>query len=201
MRKLLNGILIFVLVVAMVGCSGGTSENNTTTTDEKVEIVYVNEGEREPINPDDTTINKDKKLTATFVIDTRTILDNMDKLNKDKKDIVPSDGYILGPMKVEFYEGENVYDVLQRELRARKMQMESMTSPLDNSIFIEGINNIYKLDCGEQSGWMFKVNKWFPYYGYNRYVLKENDVVEIVYTCNFGEDVGFVMDTGDSNAN
>lgn len=37
---------------------------------------------------------------------------------------------------------------------------------------------------------MYKVNGWFPNYGASRYQLKAGDVVEWVYTCNLGRDVG-----------
>ena len=43
--------------------------------------------------------------------------------------------------------------------------------------YIEGINNLYEFDCGEQSGWMYSVNGWFPNYGCSRYQLKDGDVV------------------------
>ena len=64
-----------------------------------------------------------------------------------------------------------------------------------NSAYIEGINNLYEFDCGELSGWMYKVNGWFPNYGCSRYQLKEGDVIEWVYTCDLGVDVGgFLFD-------
>lgn len=31
-----------------------------------------------------------------------------------------------------------------------------------NSAYIEGINNLYEFDCGELSGWMYKVNGLVP---------------------------------------
>ena len=37
---------------------------------------------------------------------------------------------------------------------------------------------------------MFRVNDWFPNYGCSRYVLKDGDTVEWVYTCDLGKDVG-----------
>ena len=57
-------------------------------------------------------------------------------------------------------------------------------------IQIEGIANLYEFDCGELSGWMYKVNDWFPNYGCSRYELKDGDKVEWVYTCDLGKDVG-----------
>lgn len=198
MKKVLVYVLILSMMLSVVGCSKANNDNSSVE-DQKVEIVYVNEGERKPITSEERQVDKDKALTATLVVDVRTILQNKDKLNKDKAEFVPEDGYILGPIKVEFNEGETVYDVLQRELKKRKIHMEVVKSPIDNSVFTEGINNIYKLDCGEQSGWLYKVNKWFPYYGYDQYKLQNNDVVEVAYTCDFGKDVGFVMDMGEGD--
>jgi hypothetical protein len=37
---------------------------------------------------------------------------------------------------------------------------------------------------------MYKVNDWFPNYGSSRYQLKPGDVVEWVYSCDLGRDVG-----------
>lgn len=59
-----------------------------------------------------------------------------------------------------------------------------------NSAYIEGIHNLYEFDVGELSGWMYSVNDWFPNYGCSRYQLQDGDVVEWVYTCDLGEDVG-----------
>ncbi len=31
-----------------------------------------------------------------------------------------------------------------------------------DSVYVEGINNIYEFSCGEQSGWMYEVNGVYP---------------------------------------
>ncbi len=43
-----------------------------------------------------------------------TILDHMDWLDPEKVELVPEDGWILEPTEVTFYEGESVFNVLQR---------------------------------------------------------------------------------------
>ena len=40
---------------------------------------------------------------------------------------------------------------------------------------------------------MYKVNGVFPNYGCSKYTLKNGDVVEWVYTCDLGRDVGGYM--------
>ena len=37
---------------------------------------------------------------------------------------------------------------------------------------------------------MYKVNGWFPNYGASRYQIQEGDIIEWVYTCDLGRDVG-----------
>lgn len=63
-----------------------------------------------------------------------------------------------------------------------------------NSAYVEGIGNLYEFDCGNMSGWMYKVNDWFPNYGCSRYELKNGDTVEWQYTCyGYGADLGASM--------
>ncbi len=103
---------------------------------------------------------------------------------------MPEDGWILEPTVVTFYEGESVFNVLLRVCKQQSIHMEYSNTPMYNSAYIEGIHNLYEFDCGEGSGWMYKVNDWFPNYGCSRYQLQNGDIIEWVFTCNYGEDVG-----------
>lgn len=143
----------------------------------------------EPITAENAVIS-DKEMTCTLSVRCDTILNNMSWLDKEKQSLVPSDGVIFAENTVTFYEGESVFNLLMREMKRNKIHMEYTNIPVYNSAYIEGINNIYELDCGELSGWMYKVNGWFPNYGCSRYALCEGDKVEVVYTCNLGIDVG-----------
>nr|WP_286672395.1 DUF4430 domain-containing protein [Cohnella hashimotonis] len=129
-------------------------------------------------------------MTAYLSVSCATILDHLDLLDPDKLELVPDDGVIFSKREVTFYEGESVFNVLQREMKKNKIHMEFENTPVYNSAYIEGINNLYEFDCGELSGWMYKVNEWFPNYGSSRYKLKQGDVIEWVYTCDLGRDVG-----------
>ena len=91
---------------------------------------------------------------------------------------------------MEFTEGESIFDVLKRVCRENKIHMEFSETPVYQSAYIEGIGNLYEFDCGEGSGWMYRVNGEFPNYGCSRYTLADDDTVEWVYTCDFGADVG-----------
>jgi hypothetical protein len=155
----------------------------------------VPEGRPVPVEPQDAAI-MDTAYTCTLSVRCDTILDNMKYLDKEKVELVPEDGIIFPQTEVTFYKGESVFNILLREMKKNRIQMEFENTPMYNSAYIEGINNLYEFDCGELSGWMYKVNGWFPNYGCSRYQLKEGDVVEWVYTCNLGVDVGGFYSTG-----
>jgi hypothetical protein len=135
----------------------------------------------------------DSKNTYSCTIEIRcdTILNNMGNLEAGKEGYVPKSGVILNTTTVKFTEGETVFDVLNRVCKNKGIQIEYSWTAMYNSYYIEGINNLYEFDCGQQSGWMYKVNGWFPNYGCSSYTLKNGDTIVWCYTCNgLGEDVG-----------
>lgn len=129
--------------------------------------------------------------TCTITIRCDTILDNMENLTDGKEAYVPANGCILSTSTVEFEEGETVFDVLERVCSYAGIQLEYSWTPMYNSYYIEGINHLYEFDCGNESGWMYKVNGWFPNYGCSSYTLQGGDTIVWCYTCNgLGADVG-----------
>lgn len=150
----------------------------------------VPDGMPEPVEPQDEQIDTSTSLTCTLSVECSTILNNMGDLTEGKEDLVPSDGVIYGPYMVTFYQGESVYDVLLREMQANRIHMEAEFTPMYNSAYVQGINNLYEKDCGSLSGWMYRVNGWFPNYGCSRYQLQDGDKVEWLYTCDLGRDLG-----------
>ena len=106
-----------------------------------------------------------------------TILDNIGKLNKEKAPFVPKDAVILPRTRVSFAEGDTVFDVLQKVCTAADIQLEYSWTPAYDSGYIEGINHLYEFDCGSQSGWMYKVNDWFPNYGCSAYRVENGDTL------------------------
>ncbi|MBE6032346.1 MAG: DUF4430 domain-containing protein [Clostridiales bacterium] len=147
------------------------------------------EGKPAPVEPQDVVIS-DTELTCTISVRCDLLLENLDKLDPNKVELVPADGVILAPIEVTFYEGESAFNVLQREMKKNKIHLEFVNTPVYNSAYIEGIANIYEFDCGELSGWMYKVNDWFPNYGSSRYQLQDGDTIVYVYSCDLGRDVG-----------
>ena len=144
-----------------------------------------------PASPDEQEPSAESPVpTCTVSISCATILEDPDRLNAEKVDLVPADGVLLAPAAVEFAEGESAFDVLKRVCRENKIHMEFSETPVYQSAYIEGIGNLYEFDCGEGSGWMYRVNGEFPNDGCSRYTLADGDTVEWVYTCDFGADVG-----------
>ena len=144
-------------------------------------------------NVSDTSITEvsDKENTVseeisayicTISVDCKNIYDSIADFPEEKHHLLPSDGYILPPLKIEFVEGETVFDVLKRELMKRKIHFEFSTSAY-NSAYIEGINNIYEFDCGELSGWIYSVNGIVPQYSCSEYKLKNEDTIKFTYSC------------------
>ncbi|MBR5389824.1 MAG: DUF4430 domain-containing protein [Clostridia bacterium] len=131
-----------------------------------------------------------EKTVCTISISCATLLEHLDVLSEDKAELVPADGWILPPTEVEFDEGDSVFDLLKRVTREKKIHLEFTETPLYGSVYVEGISNLYEFDCGEQSGWMYAVNDWFPNYGCSKYPVENGDVIRWVYTCDLGADVG-----------
>ncbi len=161
----------------------------TPAKQDKYKTSPVPEGKPAPVEPQSTEVTEEE-LTCTLSVRCDTILKNIGKLDPEKIEILPKDGVIFAERTVVFYDGESVFNLLSREMKKNKIHMEFVNTPIYNSAYIEGIGNLYEFDCGELSGWMYRVNGWFPNYGCSRYKLKKGDRVEWVYTCDLGTDVG-----------
>lgn len=132
--------------------------------------------------------------TCTIQISCVTILDNLGNLRAGKDKYVPPSGLILATSTVPFNEGDTVFDVLRRTCDQAGIQLEYSWTPLYESYYIEGINNLYEFDCGNESGWMYEVNGWYPNYGCSSYPVKDGDAIVWNYTCNgYGADLGAPM--------
>ena len=150
----------------------------------------VPEGKPQPVEPEAQQVDQGKSYRCTFSIECATILNNLNDLDPEKLEMVPSDGVILAKTTVTFYEGESVFDVLQRLCKEKGIHLEFSWTPIYNSAYIEGIHNLYEFDCGALSGWMYSVDGWYPNYGASRYQLQDGDDVQWRYTCDLGNDVG-----------
>lgn len=148
-----------------ISTDGGASSGNSTSSDASVS-------------------------KCTISIKCTSILDNLDALSAGKESYVPKNGIILSTSTVEFNEGATAYDILKRVCSAAGIQIEAAYTPAYGSYYVEGINHLYEFDCGDQSGWIYKVNGWSPNYGASQYKVKNGDSIVWGYTCKgMGSDV------------
>jgi len=152
-------------------------------------------------NSDDPTASNDgnraykpdvpEPVTVTISISCETLSSDMSKLETESiRDYIPEDGWILKDVVYQGTTDNTVFDVLNTVCRNNGVHMEFSFTPVYESNYIEGINYLYEFDGGPLSGWMYKVNGWFPNYGCSSYYLRDGDVIEWVYTCDLGKDVG-----------
>ena len=163
MRRILCCILVIAL--ALAGCGGANAGNVLDT-------------------------NGDGKLTCTLEIRCDTLLEQLDALTAEKAALVPGDGQLLARTEAEFAAGDSVFDVFRRVLREQKLHFEYTDARIYDSVYIEGIGNLYEFDCGEQSGWMYSVNGTYPGLGCSAYTLADGDSIVFSYTCDLGADLG-----------
>lgn len=173
MKKDLFAIVVIVALIALV--ASGTKVQS-------VDDYYLT-------HIDDIT---EDSQTVTISIRCDTVLDNWDKLDDSLKSdkYVPADGVILPTFRTVLRKGDTVYDIFSRVTRYSKIVTDCVYTVNYSSVYVKGINHLYEFSCGELSGWMYKVNGVFPGYGCSKYVLKGGDVIEWVYTCDLGRDVG-----------
>ena len=165
MKRIVKVIILVLLLSMLCGCG----KTNTTQA---------------------ADANGDGRLTCTLEIRCDTLLGNLHKMQEGKAALVPEDGVMLEATEVEFTAGESVFDVFRKVLREEKIHFEYVDASAYDSVYIEGIGNIYEFDCGPQSGWMFSVNGIYPGLGCSAYTLADGDVILFNYTCDLGADLG-----------
>ena len=130
--------------------------------------------------------------TCALTIRCDTILENLDVLNPEKADLVPEDGLLYENPAAEITDGESAFDLLLRETRAAGIHLDFVKTPAYNTVYVRGIGNLYEFDCGDLSGWTYRINGEFLSVGCSLAVIHPGDTVEFLYTCDLGADVGNV---------
>lgn len=164
-----------------------SSSSNSSTPSSKP----VDPQEPAQTTPEPAPAPEQKTSYATISIDVKTILSNMDQLKENKRSYVPSDGWILKPTKIELQEGDTVFSVLERVTRRNRIVMEYQGASTNayNTVYIQGIQQLYEFDCGNLSGWMYFVNGSYVSVGASAKSVCDGDVIEWRFTCNSGNDL------------
>jgi len=193
-RKIIIVILLSVILLvfsfAFIGQKVNKQENeielNKTINSgtKTIEISSIQEEKilREEEYPQDDVKIEKKKQECEFVISCVSLLDK--KLKKQ----IPKDGMIFHD-RIEISESVSAYDLLKRVTRDNKIQIEVSETPLYESIYIEGIDNIYEFDYGPTSGWTYSVNGLALDIGANKYIVKAGDKIEFIYVTEWQSDV------------
>ena len=183
MKKDIIALFVIILLVAVV--INGT---NIQSVDEYY-LTHIDD-----ITPESETV--------TISIRCDTILQNYEDLDPALRsdEFVPPDGVILPPTKYVLRPGDTVFDILDRAVRYNKIQMEYQGANENSfgSVYIRGMHYLYEFSCGPLSGWMYRVDGEFPNYGCSRYVLRDGQNIEWVYTCDLGRDVGCIWMEGET---
>ena len=130
-----------------------------------------------------------EEIHAVLSVSCASLVGNA-SLDPEKAELVPPDGVLFAAAEVVFYPGESVFNLLAREMRKNGIHMEFASFTAYKTAYVEGIGNLYEFDAGELSGWMYRVNGVFPNKGCSAYTLSDGDVVEWLYTCDLGKDIG-----------
>lgn len=165
-RKKLNKTNIIVLVALFAVLTGISLTIKIETPNQ-----YYNEA----------SDNKQNTKTVTISISCKNAI------GKTYNKKIPENGIILDDTEFSISEGDTVFDVLVSATKKNKIQIDYDSS--NETVYIKGINGLYEFDCGELSGWMYKVNGETPNVGCSGYKLKDGDVIEWIYTANIGKDL------------
>ncbi|MCL2604987.1 MAG: DUF4430 domain-containing protein [Defluviitaleaceae bacterium] len=132
----------------------------------------------------------DDDFSVTFSIRVDNLVKNMDMLDRDKHELVPDDGVLIPELQIAAYEGDSVFDLLQRVTRDNRMHMAARFTPVIGDAYIEAIHNIYAYDAGPLSGWKYIVNGEIPNVSASSYIVRAGDVIVWAYTLDLGRDLG-----------
>ena len=163
--------------------NSNTTRNTENLNNDNNQNSSAAEDKQNPANSQNTAGSQSKESHCSLTIECKDVLSHKDQLKKNKQSLIPEKGIIYSNPSTVFSEGESVFDILLRETKNNKIQMEYNYTPGFQSNYVEGIANLYEFDCGETSGWKYLVNGLSPNYGCNRYTVKDGDEIIWRYTC------------------
>ncbi len=100
---------------------------------------------------------------------------------------IPADGVILAETELPFWENATVLDVLVSAAKKYGIRVENAGTR--ELAYISGIQDIYELDYGDLSGWMYFVNGESPSVGCGEYAVSDGDLIEWRYSREIGNDL------------
>lgn len=108
-------------------------------------------------------------------------------------------GEIIEEVKVPFKSRDTIAAVTLRLLKALDIEA-GYTGNATSDFYLLSIGNFDlngkhyesfgEFDAGASSGWMVKQNNWFINKGASEFFVEDGDIIEWVYTCHLGADIG-----------
>lgn len=101
---------------------------------------------------------------------------------------ISNDNIPLAHTNVTIYKNDTALDALLRITKDRNIQRD--ISGKGSTAYIRGIANVYEMDYGPGSGWMFRVNGVFAHQSAGAIKVSPGDHIEWLYTKDLGKDIG-----------
>ncbi len=98
-------------------------------------------------------------------------------------------GVKLNAFPVTVFPGETVMQAIDAAFG-----QNSITAIGIESNYITTIDGLAALDGGSRSGWMGTLNDWFTNVGFGAIAVEPGDVIRLMFTCNYGVDLGGTWD-------
>lgn len=140
-------------------------------------VVFTN------VKPAEDELYEEKESAVSTV----TVSIRCDTVTDKGNSSLPENGIILKETEIQTDGDDTVYDVLSRVCKENDIHLEITGSK--ETLYVEGICNLYEKDYGELSGWMYFVNGKSPSVGCAKYTLSDGDEIVWCYTCELGEDI------------
>lgn len=137
--------------------------------------------------PSETPTPTPEAQTVTITIVCTNAL-RSDALPEGVRALLPAGGVLL-QRTVTLEAGDTVWSVTQRACAAAGLSVETTYAAAQSAVYVEGIGQLYEFDCGQGSGWIYKVNGASPGVGCDSCTLHAGDSITWAYTCDYGNDV------------
>lgn len=128
----------------------------------------------------------EERMTCSIEIRCDNVMDKQGVKTTD----MPKDGILFPATQIRFARGESVFDILQRVCQSAQIPMDYTYTVAYEGFYVSEIAGFRELAYGPYSGWLYRVNGWFPNFGSSKYEVNEGDEIVWVYTCDGGKDSG-----------
>lgn len=108
------------------------------------------------------------------------------KVPQAKVNVKGLNGKLLSAKDIILEDGDTAYSVLVKAVGNSNIDARV----IDHHTYVSSIHQLGEFEHGEGSGWLYKINDIYPKQYAGLFVLKPGDVMEWVYTKDYGKDVG-----------